>query len=173
MNKEKTAGEQPATDALITIRPITKNDREWIASVTTRWWASTDVVTRGRLLCVTMLPGFLAVHQEQPVGLITYAITGSECEIVTLNSLRNGKGIGARLVDAVKNIARSSRCNRLCAITTNDNTHALRFYQKIGFTLVAVNRNALEEARRLKKEIPLIGQDGIPLRDEIELELLL
>jgi hypothetical protein len=51
--------------------------------------------------------------------------------------------------------------------------NALRFYQKRGFVLVAVHRNALEQSRKLKPEIPLIGDDEIPLRDEIELEMML
>ena len=51
--------------------------------------------------------------------------------------------------------------------------HALRFYQKRGFVLVAVHRNALELSRKLKPEIPMIGNDGIPLRDEVELEMIL
>ena len=58
-------------------------------------------------------------------------------------------------------------------ITTNDNLPALRFYQKRGFHLVAVYPDALAESRRLKPEISHIGLDGIPLRDEIELELLI
>jgi len=58
-------------------------------------------------------------------------------------------------------------------ITTNDNTRALRFYQKRGFHLVAVYPNSLNESRRLKPQIPIIGIDGIPLRDEIELEITL
>jgi GNAT superfamily N-acetyltransferase len=173
VKKEGAPRERPALKALITVQSITKNDKEWIARVITRWWGSTDVVTRGKLLSVTTLPGFLAVLKEKPVGVVTYKITGRECEIVTLNSLRNGKGIGARLLDEVKKIALLSRCKRLLVITTNDNMRALRFYQRQGFFLVAVHRNALERSRLLKKEIPLIGQDGIPLRDEIELEMLL
>ncbi len=54
-----------------------------------------------------------------------------------------------------------------------DNMNALRFYQKRRFRLIAVFPNALEESRKLKPEIPLTGIDGIPLRDEIELELIL
>jgi hypothetical protein len=50
---------------------------------------------------------------------------------------------------------------------------AVRFYQKRGFRLVAVHRRALEETRRLKPSLPETGIDGIPLRDEIELEILL
>ncbi len=77
------------------------------------------------------------------------------------------------LIEAVKQAAVSAGCRRLWLITTNDNLHALRFYQKRGFRLVAVYPNALEESRRLKPEIPLVGLDGIPLRDELELELAL
>jgi RimJ/RimL family protein N-acetyltransferase len=77
------------------------------------------------------------------------------------------------LIEAVKNTARAAKCKRLWLITTNDNLNALRFYQKRGFVLVAVHRNALEISRQLKPEIPLFGADGIPLRDEIELEMIL
>jgi RimJ/RimL family protein N-acetyltransferase len=73
----------------------------------------------------------------------------------------------------VKEVAVASGCERLWLITTNDNTPALRFYQKRGFQLVAIHRNALEHSRRLKPQIPLLGLNGIPLRDEIELEMLL
>ena len=58
-------------------------------------------------------------------------------------------------------------------MTTNDNLDALRFYQKRGFRLVAVHRHAVDAARRLKPAIPLLGDDQIPLHDEIELEMLL
>ena len=70
-------------------------------------------------------------------------------------------------------VATASGCKQLWLITTNDNINALRFYQKRGFMLVAVHRNALELSRKLKPEIPMIGNDGIPLRDEIELEMIL
>jgi GNAT superfamily N-acetyltransferase len=173
VNKERTQRKQPTREAFITVRPITKNDKEWIARVITHWWGSTDVVTKGKLISVTPLPGFLAVLRDKPVGVVTYKIIGRECEIVTLNSLRSGKGIGARLLAEVKKVALFSRCTRLWVITTNDNMRALRFYQRQGFFLVAVYRDALKRSRHLKKEIPLIGQDGIPLRDEIELEMLL
>jgi hypothetical protein len=50
---------------------------------------------------------------------------------------------------------------------------ALRFYHLRGFLLAAIYRNAIAASRKLKPEIPLQGIDGIPIRDEIELELLL
>jgi hypothetical protein len=59
----------------------------------------------------------------------------------------------------------------LWLVTTNDNTHALRFYHRLGFRLAALHPGAVEAARRLKPEIPLLGLDEIPIRDELELEI--
>jgi hypothetical protein len=58
-------------------------------------------------------------------------------------------------------------------ITSNDNLNALRFYQRRGYRLAAVHRDAIVLARQIKPEIPLVGDFGIPLTDEIELEKLL
>jgi ribosomal protein S18 acetylase RimI-like enzyme len=69
--------------------------------------------------------------------------------------------------------ARKAGCYRVWLITSNDNLHALKFYQNYGFRLVTVYPNALDISRKLKPEIPLVGLDGIPLRDEIELEFRL
>ncbi len=49
----------------------------------------------------------------------------------------------------------------------------VRFYQRRGFVLVALRRSAVDESRKFKPEIPLLGMDGIPIRDEIELEMAL
>jgi len=119
------------------------------------------------------LPGFVAIQEGEKVGLVTYNIEGESCEVVTIDSIRPSSGVGTALIEAVRDIAIKSRCKRLWLITTNDNLNALRFYQKRGFVLVAVHRNALDVSRKLKPEISLIGDDGIPLRDEIELEMML
>ena len=155
------------------IRPVSKDDKAWVISLLAEWWAGPRVVTRGKLHHPEELPGFIAVQKAKPAGLITYNINGRECEVVTMNSLIERIGIGSALIDAVKNTVIKAGCIRLWLITTNDNTHALRFYQKYGFSLVAVHRNAIEKDRLLKPEIPLTGNDGIPIRDEIELEIVL
>ena len=76
--------------------------------------------------------------------------------------------------EATAGIARKSNSRRLWLVTTNDNLDALRFYQRRGMCLVRLWVDATTEARRtLKPEIPLTGEYGIPLRDELELELIL
>lgn len=158
---------------MIEIHPATDADRAWISDLLARWWGSPQIVTRGRVHDALALPGFVACCDGARAGLATYEIAGGQCELVSLNSTREGQGIGSALVEAVIAAARQVPCSRVWLITTNDNLPVLRFYQKRGFHLVAVHRDALELSRRLKPEIPLIGMEGIPLRDEIELELRL
>lgn len=133
-------------------------------------WGGEVVVTRGRVLRPSELPGFLAETRGGPAGLVTYEVRGGECEVVTLDSLEEKRGIGTALMEAVEREARAAGCRRLWLITTNDNTRALRFYQKLGFAMAALHRGAIAGSRKLKPSIALIGEDGIPIRDEIELE---
>lgn len=153
------------------IKPVTDADRPWIETLMEEHWGSKLVVSRGRLHQPDTLPGFVATQQGQKIGLITYHLEDGQCELVSLNSLVEGQGVGSALIEAVQQAARQAGCTRLWLITTNDNLEALRFYQKRGFVLVQVHRNAIELSRQLKPEIPLVGENGIPIRDEIELEL--
>ncbi|NCU18525.1 GNAT family N-acetyltransferase [Pallidibacillus pasinlerensis] len=133
-------------------------------------WGSTEMVISSGVYDCSALDGFAAVNEEDNIiGLITYIIKYNECEIISLDSIEEGKGIGTRLVQEVENLAIKKKCELLKLITTNDNLLALRFYQKRGFILSQIINNAVEKARKLKPEIPLIGNDGIPIRDEIEL----
>jgi len=153
------------------IREFTEVDRAWVKEFIEVEWGGSTVVSRGQVHDPSSLPGFIALDSDRPLGLVTYNIDDKSCELVTLNSFMEGIGIGAALVESVVVNAKEAGCHRLWLITTNDNTGALRFYQKNGFRLIAVHCDALEESRKLKPTIPLIGLDGIPIRDELELEI--
>jgi ribosomal protein S18 acetylase RimI-like enzyme len=155
------------------LEPLSEEHRPWAHKLLLERWGSTLVVSRGNLIDAALLQGFVAVDDSGPIGLATFCVRDDACEIATLDSQVEGKGVGSALIIAVQRIAQFTGCRRLWLITTNDNTPALRFYQKRGFHLAAIHPNALEQSRRLKPEIPLVGQDGIPLRDEIELEIRL
>jgi GNAT superfamily N-acetyltransferase len=157
----------------ISIRPILSDDRDWILTFLRGRWGSDRMVAHGRLYYPADHPGFLAEVGGAPVGMTAYEIVGDTCEIVFLDSGPQQAGIGTALVDAVREIARRAGCRRLWLITTNDNLTALRFYQRRGFVLAALRPNAMVAARLLKPEIPLVGEFGIPLRDELELEMAL
>jgi ribosomal protein S18 acetylase RimI-like enzyme len=145
----------------------------WAEALMLNHMGSARAVAKGVLFNVLEQRGFVAIVEKQPAALVTYHIVGKDCEIRTLHSDKEAMGLGTALVDAVKAIAREAGCTRLWLITTNDNIHAIRWYQKRGFTFAAVHVNALEESRKLKPEIPFFGNEGLPLRDEIEFEMCL
>lgn len=155
------------------MREKTTEDLHWLIPYMTETWGSEQIVTKNKLHDVTDLLGFIAEQNGRPAGIALYEIANNECELLLLASCILRIGIGSTLIEHVKRVAADKECKRLWLITTNDNTAAMRFYQLRGFSLVALYRNALEESRKLKPEIPLIGIDGIPLRDEVELETLL
>jgi N-acetylglutamate synthase-like GNAT family acetyltransferase len=155
----------------IIIEPLEKSDKNWIMEILEKRWGSTEIVTRGRITNALNLPGLKAIVNDKNIGLITYSIKGNECEIVTLDSLEKSKGVGNKLLEAVIKLAKDDHLNRIWLITTNDNLYAQKFYHKRGFIQKAIYPNALGESRKLKPEIPIIGINGIPLKDEIELEI--
>ena len=156
------------------IRPISKQDKLWVRDTLIREWGSLQIVSRGKVFTGDKLPGFVAESEDQDrLGLITYFISGEDCEIVTLNSFFCNKGIGTALIEKVKNIAISNGCNRIFVVTTNNNLEAQKFYQNRGFILKRIYPNAVENSRKLKPQIPFKDEKGRLIKDEIELEIIL
>lgn len=104
--------------------------------------------------------------------MATYQIVDRACELVTLDAFDKFSGIGTALLERVAQAARKEGCRRLRLITTNDNLDAIRFYQRRGMRLAAIHVGSLAHAREIKPSIPLIGQYGIRLTDELEFEIL-
>lgn len=173
-HKNLAGGVETDTDEAqgIQIRPVTPDDEEWVAQFIRSRWGANRVVAHGNLFFPDTLPGFIAEKENgERVGLATYHLQGEQAELITIDSVEEGRGIGTGLLEAVEEAVREAGCRRLSVITTNDNLHALRFYQKQGFALAKIHPNALDFSRQLKPQIPLVGEYGIPLRDEIELEM--
>lgn len=155
------------------LREITDQDRDWLRRFIVERWGADRMLAHGTLYYPHQHAGFAIFEGEQPIGVITYRLEAGVCEIITLDSSREGCGVGTALIETVIDRARQMRGTRVWLITTNDNVNALRFYQKRGFVLAALHREAVTRARQIKPEIPLIGEFGIPIRDEIELEMTL
>lgn len=157
-----------------TIKEADVEDREWIRRFLIFEWGAEIVVAHDIIYYPADLPGFVAIDKEgKQIGLITYRIDGDQCEIITMNSLREGMGVGTALIEKVKTKAINSGCRRLWLVTTNDNLTAIRYYQKRGFRIVKVHSNSMIRARKKKPEIPEIGHFDIPVQDELEFEMIL
>jgi GNAT superfamily N-acetyltransferase len=157
----------------LVIRPLDTGDRDWVESVLAEHWGSVRIVTRGRLHDASRLPGLAALRGETRVGLLTYRVEGAACEVVSLNALDPGRGVGTALLERTADLARRAGCRRLWLMTTNDNVPAREFYSKRGFRVAAVHAGAIAASRKLKPEIPERGVGGVPITDEIEMERLL
>lgn len=174
-------GDQPTSDthkvvpggANFSVRPTTADDAPWIERVLHRYWASPKIVALGRVIDARALPGFAAFRDDEEIGLVTYMIEGDQCQIVTHNSMHGSGGIGSCLLAEVRRVARENGCKRIWLVATNDNTNALRFYQRRDFDVVAMHRDSIREARALKHDIPDRGHADIPIRHEFELEFRL
>ena len=135
-------------------------------------WGSDAVVAHGDRIHPARLPGFAAVSQGAIVGHVSYRLEGERCEITSIDAEPQREGIGMLLLERVIETARRRGCCTVWLTTTNDNLDALRFYQRRGFRLARIRPGAVDRAREtLKPELPVIGSYGIPMRDELDLEL--
>jgi GNAT superfamily N-acetyltransferase len=157
----------------VRVRPREPADQETAQAFLTRH-GSVRVARRGQLVYPGDYPALVAEDGDgHLLGMLTYVPERDceQCEILTLHAAGQWHGTGTALIEAVGQLAVQHRCTRLWVITTNDNVDALRFYQRRGFCLVCVHRGAVDHSRAsLKPEISLVGNYGIPLRDELELE---
>jgi ribosomal protein S18 acetylase RimI-like enzyme len=120
-------------------------------------WGARIVVAHGVVHEPESLDGFVGEDDGRRVGLLTYLARDDACEIVTIDAFEPGRGIGTALLDAVKALGH----RRLWLVTTNDNIRAQRFYERSGFRLVAVREGEIERSRRLKPQIPDVGEAGV------------
>ncbi|MDQ2689433.1 MAG: GNAT family N-acetyltransferase, partial [Chloroflexota bacterium] len=134
-------------------------------------WHGEVVIAHGDAYRPAEQEGVVALDGDRIVGHASYRTRGREAELTAIVVEPRRAGIGTRLLERVEEACRGLGCARLGVTTTNDNLDALRFYQRRGFRLVGVRPGAVDEARVMKPEIPEIGSYGIPMRDEIDLEL--
>ena len=153
------------------VRPVTPADREWIAELIIGAFGSVRVVSHGELIeDASLLDGFAVEHDGRPVGCALLNVVDNHAELVVLASNYRGAGAGTALLTAVVERAKEAGWSRLWLITSNDNTDAMRMYQRAGWDWVDFRRDAITRARAMKPEIPAAGNHGIPLRHEVEFE---
>jgi hypothetical protein len=148
------------------LRGIEDPDRSWLREVVASEWGLPVVSVSGAYDPST-LPGFVAEDTGRQLGVVTYHLSEGECEVVTLNSLQEGCGVGTALLAAVKRLA-DLQLRRLWLITTNENINAIGFYQRRGMDMRALHRDFVEEVRLHKPGLDDHPAGLIPFRHAIE-----
>lgn len=148
--------------------PVNESNRQKVTDFISEQWHGTDMLIRGKVIDMTKVDGFVIFNDGVIIGLVTYLVQDRVVEITSLDSLVSTCGIGTMLLNSVINMSKQNGYKRIQLITTNDNINAIRFYQKRGFELIGINCGAIDREREKKPQIPVIGENGIPLRHEIE-----
>ncbi len=157
----------------LTIRIATAADRSTVAAILSASRGGTTVVVHGTVMNAAELPALLAERDGTPLGLLTYRTGTHGLEVVTLDTVERRSGTGSALLAAATETARGAGARRMWLVTTNDNLDALRFYQRRGLRITHVAPGAADAARAVKPSIPTVGGHGIPVHDELTLELAL
>jgi ribosomal protein S18 acetylase RimI-like enzyme len=158
---------------VIDVHPLAAEDAPWKCEFLIAGWGATSVARRGELVDAEQLDGFVAVSRDTRVGLLTFDHQHPDLEIVTIQSVRGGLGIGRALMNAALRRAEELKVGRLWLTTTNNNFRAFAFYHLWGMHLVALYPNEVERSRAVKPAIPLVDAAGVPIRDELEFEVRL
>jgi GNAT superfamily N-acetyltransferase len=111
---------------------------------------------------------FVALDGEEIVGHLQ--LVEHEIKNMAVREARRGRGVGRALVTAAIGLARREHAERLLVATGAADTGNLRFYQRLGFRMRAIERDAFTPANGYP---PGIEVDGIELRDRVWLDLRL
>ncbi|GIG64883.1 GNAT family N-acetyltransferase [Phytomonospora endophytica] len=153
------------------IREATEADRPAIDAILTESWGRPYIAVGGRGVVLTGQPALVALLGDEVVGVLVYRVDGDALEVLTINSRAGGAGTG--MITAARDHAVSLGLRRLWLVTTNNNSQALRFYQRNGLHLVAVRTGAVAASRKAKPGIALTDADGHAISDELVLEMRL
>jgi GNAT superfamily N-acetyltransferase len=88
---------------------------------------------------------------------------------LAIREARQGAGVGRLLVARAVMACREEHRSTLLVATAAADTRVLRFYQRLGFRLLRVERDAFTP----ETGYPEVAVDGIPLRDRVWLSLTL
>ena len=166
---EVTGPRGEAPRAPLTIRPATSADQARIATLSNYFRGEDEVESFGRSYQVDELPAYVACDEDDIVGVASYASDGDETNLVVLNVLPQWQGRGAArdLIAAVTKAMQVEGVKRIILSTTNDDLPALGLYQRLGFAITNVDVGKMVEHHGGEE----LGFAGIPVRDEVQMEV--
>lgn len=151
------------------IERITKNTEDWMIALWEKEWGGRTMISRGITHRLDQLEARIAIIDGNPVGLVTWHMETLEAEIISLNALIEGQGIGTALLQAAEENILAAGKRKVVLVTSNDNLLALAFYQRRGYRLTEVLVGSIDAAREKKPGIPAIADNGIGIHDELVL----
>jgi ribosomal protein S18 acetylase RimI-like enzyme len=153
----------------VVVRQAAPENRNDIERFLIERWKSVNIAYNGGIYGMSHAPAFVAYAESQLVGLITLRQRPDALQMMTIDALAPGQGIGTALIAAAENYAREKGERRILVSTTNNNARGIAFYEKRGFRVHEVRPGAVAASRKLKPQIPEFDEQGLAITDEIDL----
>ena len=151
------------------VRAATTADMPRLLELANYFWGEDEVECFGRTYPIAALPAYVVCDGNEIVGIASFTKEGRTAILVMLHVLPKSQGRGAArtLVSAMTDKLCAEGVDRVLVATMNDNLPALAFYQRLGFVITGVKVGTVLEHHGGV----ISGFAGIPIRDEIQLEL--
>ena len=153
------------------IRPYATGDFSWAVDLLGAT-GGRHRVRRGSVVDVAVLPGLVAVRRGEPVALLTLRRHRDELEVSVLSAAPFDDEVVALLLSAAQTYATES-CRRIWSICSNAEFEVQRVLQQNGFRLCATRPGAIDAVSRRSPVALSTSLGGIPVRDEVEFDLLI
>jgi ribosomal protein S18 acetylase RimI-like enzyme len=150
-------------------REASATDRLAALELFRRDFGRTSIATFGEVIPLDETSTIVADMQGDISGALAWRPREEALQIVALatDPMWQRSGVGGYLVAEAEMVARRSGVTRVVLATTNDNLPALYFYQRRGYRITEVVRDAWRDHAELTIGV---GFATIPVLDELRLE---
>ena len=111
--------------------------------------------------------GIVLVASEGDEVIGHLQLVGSEIKNMAVDEAHRGRGVGRKLIGAAIELARAQGCSNLVVATATADIGNLRFYQRAGFRMRSIERDAFTPATGYPEDL---RSDGIAVRDRVWLD---
>ena len=150
-------------------REATPGDQRSVLELFRRDFGRTSIATFGEVVPLESTAAIVADMQGEISGALAWRPRENALQIVALatDPMWQRSGVGGYLVAEAEVVARRNGADRIVLATTNDNLPALYFYQRRGYRITEVVRDAWRDHAEL---VIAAGFGDIPVLDELRLE---
>jgi ribosomal protein S18 acetylase RimI-like enzyme len=145
-------------------------NRHQVKQLFTENWNTDSVYSNGTNHKLDNLNGFIAMQDDEIVGILTYMVANQKLEVISVDSFMENYGVGSTLLSLAVEQARQQSCDKVWLTTTNDNIPAIRLYEKQQFARTRTHLYSVSKARETQPELPKFGYHGIPILHELVYE---
>jgi ribosomal protein S18 acetylase RimI-like enzyme len=150
-------------------REATAAEQDAALELFRRDFGRTSIASFGEVIPLSETSTIVAEMQGDVSGALAWRPRENALQIVALATepMWQRSGVGGHLVAEAEVVARRTGATRVVLATTNDNLPALYFYQRRGYRITDVVRDAWRDHAELTIGV---GFASIPVLDELRLE---